>query len=345
VEWRAQLRAELTLGGGLERLSEPERASIEEGRSFEAIFDGASNVQVLPWRLPGGACEIACADGDPDPWCRCTATIPAPAEAVLESIWEIDGASTQYHERVAFQVLGRPSAHRANLSFKARIVPMMPILTWYASATWVSSTTAEGEKEFTIVYLPASTGAIPDAAAAAPSVLQLVILKQGQHAGESHITYLFQFNLGTHMGTLERLLPSTRIELLRMQRELVACMKRYHHRTFWRSQLRAELALGGGLERLTESERASIDEARSFEAIFDGASNVQQLPWRLPGAMCDIAYADGDPNHGAVARSRCPQRSRRCLKVLGRLMGNLWSTTSEWSIESLIGRLHTARTL
>ena len=32
VDWRAQLRAELDLGGGLERLTEPERVSIEMGR-------------------------------------------------------------------------------------------------------------------------------------------------------------------------------------------------------------------------------------------------------------------------------------------------------------------------
>ena len=70
LDWRAQVRAELALGGGLERLSDAERASIEEGRSFEAIFNSASNVRPLPWRLPGGQCDIAWGDGDPNPWCR-----------------------------------------------------------------------------------------------------------------------------------------------------------------------------------------------------------------------------------------------------------------------------------
>ncbi len=129
VDWRAQLQAELALGGGLERLTEPERVSIEEGRSFEASFNGANNVQPLPWRLPSGKCEIGYADSDRNPWCRCTATIPASMEAVLESIWEIDGEAMRYSERAVFQVLGRPSAHRVNLLFKARIVPMMPIVT------------------------------------------------------------------------------------------------------------------------------------------------------------------------------------------------------------------------
>jgi hypothetical protein len=130
--------------------------------------------------------------------------------------------------------------------------------------------------------------------------------------------YLFQINLGAHVDGLERLLPNARIKLVRMQRELVACVKRYHEKTFWRSQLRAELALGGGLERLTEPERASIEEGRSFEAIFDGASNVQQLPWRLPGARARSRMWTATQTRGAGARSRCRQRLRRCLKVFGR---------------------------
>ncbi len=320
VDWRAQLRAELALGGGLERLTELERVSIEQGRSFEAIFDGANNVQPLPWRLPSGKCEIGYADGDRNPWCRCTATIPAQAEAVLESIWEIDGEAMRYHERAAFQVLGRPSAHRVNLSLKARIVPMMPILTWPLSATWVSSTTAGGEKDFIIVFLQAATGAVSDGQAIA-STLQLVVLKPGQHAGESHITYLFQVNVGGYIDALERLLPNARIKLVRMQRELIACIHRYHRQTFWRSQLRAELALGGRLERLTEPERASIEEGRSFEAIFDGA-NVQPLPWRLPGATCEIAYADGDPNLWCRCTITLPATAETVLEAI-------WEINSE----------------
>ena len=135
------------------------------------------------------------------------------------------------------------------------------------------------------MFLPASMGEMSGAHAVA-STSQLMVLKQGQHSGESHFTYLFQVNVGAYMDALERFLRNARIKMLRQQRALIACIKRYHHRTFWRSQLHAELALGGGLERLTEPERASIEEARSFEAIFDSASNVQQLPWRLPGATC-----------------------------------------------------------
>jgi hypothetical protein len=320
MDWRAQLRAELALGGGLERLTEPERVSIELGRSFEAIFNGANNVHPLSWRLPSGKCEIGYADGDPNPWCRCTATIPASMEAVLEGIWEVDGPSMRYHERAAFQVLGRPSAHRVNLSLKARVVPMMPILTWPVSATWGLSTTAVGEKEIVIVFLPASTGEISDIQAVA-SAFQLVVLSQGQHADESHITYLFQGNFGAFMDTLERLLPNARIKLVRQQRDLLACIQRYHRQTFWRSQLRAELALGGGLERLTEPERVSIELGRSFEAIFNGANNVQPLPWRLPGATCEIAYADGDPNPWCRCTITLPAAAEAVLEAIWNVEG------------------------
>jgi hypothetical protein len=64
----------------------------------------------------------------------------------------------------------------------------------------------------------------------------------------------------------------------------------------WRSLLRAELAHGGGLERLTEAECLRINEGRSFEGRFDGAADVRPLAWRLPGSKCEIAYVDGDPN-------------------------------------------------
>jgi hypothetical protein len=284
VDWRSQLHAELALGGGEDHLTEAERANIAKGRSFEAIFNCATDVRPLPWRLPGGKCEIAYVEGDPNPWCCCTATIPASMDAVLEGIMEIDGPSMRYHERAVFQVLGRPSVHRVNLSFKARIVPMMPTFTWFLSATWAASTTAGGERQYSIVFLPESTAGISDAQVGST----FVVLKLGNHAGESKFTYMFQVNFGAHLAALERLLPNARIEVLRQQRELVACIQRHHHKTFWRSQLHAELVLGGGLDRLTTAERASLGEGRSFEAIFDGATNVQLLPWRLPGGKCEI---------------------------------------------------------
>ena len=81
--WRSQLRAELAHGGGLERLTEAERLRITEGRSFERIFNGErTNVQLLPWNLRDAKCEVAYIEGDANPWCRCTTTIPAAMEAV-----------------------------------------------------------------------------------------------------------------------------------------------------------------------------------------------------------------------------------------------------------------------
>ncbi len=157
MDWRSQLHAELALGVGEDRLTEPERAAIAKGRSFEALFNGSTNVRPLPWRLPGAKCDIAYVDGDPSPWCRCMLTMPASMEAVLEGIWEIDGAFMHYHERVAYKVLDRPSVHGVLWSFKVRVVPMLPPFEWTLSGTWVASTAAGGEKEYTVVFLPAST--------------------------------------------------------------------------------------------------------------------------------------------------------------------------------------------
>jgi hypothetical protein len=287
VDWRSQLCAELGLGGGEDRLTDAERAAIGNGRSFEEIFNSATNVRPLPWRLPAAKCDIAYVDGDPNPWCRCTATMPASMEAVLEGILDFEGPSMRYNERVAFKVVARPSVHSTILSFKVRIVPMMPPFEWSLSATWAASMTEGGEKEYTVVFLPASTARPSDAHAAA--TLQLMVLRPGNHAGECRFTYWFQLSFGATMAALERLLPKARITVLRNHRELVACMQRHHRATFWRSQLRGELALGGDLDRLTAAERSSIEEGRSFEAIFNGATNVRPLPWRLPGAKCEIA--------------------------------------------------------
>ncbi len=214
-------------------------------------------------------------------------------EAVLEGIWEIDGTFMHYHERVAYKVLDRPSVHGVLCSFKARVVPMLPPFEWTLSGTWVASTAAAGEKEYTIVFLPASSARTSDVHA--PSMVQVTVLKPGNHAGECQFTYLFQLKFGAKMAALERFLPKARIIMLRNHRELVACIQRHHRTTFWRSQLQAELALGGGLDRLTDTERASIEKGRSFEPIFNSAAKAR-LPWRLVGATCEIAYVDSNPN-------------------------------------------------
>ena len=294
MDWRRELHAELALGAGLNRLTAMERNSIAKGRSFETMFNGATDVRPLPWRLPGAQCEIAFVEGDPNPWCRCTATMPASMQAVLEGILEIDGEPMRYTERAVFQVHSRPTVHTLSLSFTARIVPMMPPMKWSLCATWAAATTAEMQNEYTVVFLPEPTAGISDAHDV--STLQLMVLKRGQHASESHFTYLFQINFGRHTAIVQRLLPNALMNMLTQMRELVAHMQRHYLRTFWRSQLRAELALEGGLDRLTADERARIHEGLSFETIFEGAANVQPLPWRLPGGNCEIAYVDGDPN-------------------------------------------------
>jgi hypothetical protein len=318
AEGRSQLDNEYVLRGGEERLTEPERASIAKGRSFAELFSDANNVRPLPWRLPGAKCDIAYVNGDSSPWCRCATMMPASMEVMLKEILDFEGPSMHYHERVAIKVLDRPSVHSTILLFKVRIVPMLPPFEWCISATWAASITG-GRKAYIVVFLP-STARTSDAHAA--STFQLMVLQPGNHVGESHFTYLFQLNFGAHMAALERFLPKARIAVLRNHRELVACMKRHHSGTFWRSQLHAELALGGGLDRLTVAERASIDEGRSFEAIFNGIADVRPLPWRLPGATCDIAYKDGDPNPWCRCAATIPA-------AVGAVLEGVWEISSE----------------
>jgi hypothetical protein len=195
----SQLHAELALGGGLERLTEPEHASIDEGRAFEALFNGANNVQQLPWRLPGATCEIAHVDGDPDPWCRCAITLPAAAEAVLEALWKVEGKRMDYHERVKFRVLDRPNAHGVNLALCIGVVPMMPPFEWRLTATW-SKFGAAGAEGYVLAILPSSgLMANQDADSNAASALHLILLRPGARANTTDWTYLFQIDLGSHV--------------------------------------------------------------------------------------------------------------------------------------------------
>jgi hypothetical protein len=246
-------------------------------------------------------------------------------EAVLEGILEINGPSFRYDERVGYKVFDRPSAHSVNWSFKVRIVPMMPPLEMSLSGTWAASLRAGGQKQYNVVVLPSSNGQTMNARAA--STMQLAVLKRGDHAGETHLVYLFRISLGGRTAALERLLPNARVKVLKMHREVVACMHRHHRSTIWRSQLHAELALGADLNRLTTVERASIEEGRSFEDTFSGATNVQLLPWRLPGAKCEIAYVNGDLSPWCRCTTTIPAAVEAVLEAL-------------WEIDSEATRYH-----
>jgi hypothetical protein len=136
----------------LERLTNVERASIEEGRSFEKLFDDATDVQQLAWWLPGSKCEITYLENGRNPWCRCTTTIPAAVEAVLEGLWEIDGAAFRHHRKsVELRVLDRPSAHTVLFTLRARIVPILPAFESRMVGTWAA---VGGRREFAIVFVP-----------------------------------------------------------------------------------------------------------------------------------------------------------------------------------------------
>ena len=234
--WRTQLRAELTHGGGAERLSEAERLCIGEGRSFEGIFNGGADVQPLAWRLPGAKCEIAYADDDPNPWCMCMTTIPASAEAVLEAIWQMEDEPMKYSERVSFRVLDRPSPHSVRILFRVYAVPLMPPLELPLCGTWVKGTDANGQEEYVIAILGVpSQGSDPNF-----TTSQLISLRRGLDGNTTVVKYIFQTNV-RHITSFERLLPGVRLRLVLRHRHIMASFRRY----FEKEAAMAETLQGG----------------------------------------------------------------------------------------------------
>ncbi len=140
TDWRTQLHAELAQGGGFERLTKAERLRIDEGRSFEQHFGTAGDVQPLAWQWPGAKCEIAYFDNDPNPWCRCMATIPATVVTVFQEIWALDCEAMCYDAHVQYRILDRPSTHSVDWVFRVHIVSVLPAFEAHLSGTWVQST-------------------------------------------------------------------------------------------------------------------------------------------------------------------------------------------------------------
>jgi len=210
----ADLRSELSRQGGLGQLTEAERQRIAEGLSFKAAFEGAADVQPLPWRLPDSTCEIAYAPGDPNPWCRCTTVVPAAPEDVFEFLWQIDSEHLRYHEHVRASVLERPSLQSVKWIFRVRVVPGVKPFEFHLSGTWACLQSA-GKKEYCIALLPTS-------GADATATRQLTLLSTGSKAHTTNLELLFQINFGARIGALERALPKFRVLVLRWHRELVA---------------------------------------------------------------------------------------------------------------------------
>jgi hypothetical protein len=107
-------------------------------------------VGFAPWDELGLVLHV---DGDPNLWCRCTATSPAAVGAVLSEIWALDREATRYYESVELRALDRPSAHGVNWSIRVRIVPALPAFELHLSGTWAELSVG-GQTEFSIVFLP-----------------------------------------------------------------------------------------------------------------------------------------------------------------------------------------------
>jgi hypothetical protein len=135
----------------------------------------------------------------------------------------------EYHERVEFRVLDRPTAHSLSFALRFSVLPMMAPFEWRLTAAWAKFG-APGATEYAIALLPlssASNHADHSVDSNLGSILQLCLLKPGTRPDTTVFTYLFQINLGSQVNVLERFLPNVRIEAIRMHRALVASFKRH----------------------------------------------------------------------------------------------------------------------
>jgi hypothetical protein len=214
-------------GGGPERLTAAERLRIDEGRSFAALFDGAADVRPLAWRLPQAKCELLYTEGNPNPWCRCTATIPAVVDAVMEGIWEINSEAMRYDDNVEYRVLCRPSVRSVEWVFRVRIVPLLPAFEFRLSGTWARSA-GGSQNEFSIVFLPSlgqgESSLSSESHAACTRIL--LLLSPGARANTTDVTYVFQLDFGSHGTTLEKFLPNVRVQAVRWHRVIVVSFRR-----------------------------------------------------------------------------------------------------------------------
>lgn len=173
--------------------------------------------------------------GNPNPWCRSSATIPATMEAVLEALWEIDGAATRYNEHVECQVLERPSAHCVNWTFRFRIVPLLPAFEVRLSGTWTQSI-AGGQKEVSIVFLPVVQSSESSSESRTAACRQLTLLRPGALANTTEMTIFFQLDLGSHITAVER------VSALQFHRRLVSSTKEHFQKQLqsWLNDVEAD---------------------------------------------------------------------------------------------------------
>ena len=198
-----------------------------------------------------------------------------------------------YHDRVEFRVLDRPTAHSVSFKICVGVVPMMAPFEWRLTGAWASFG-VPGNKEYVVTYLPtlATSHSSPSANRAqsnAASALHLYLLKPGTRSSTTtEWTYIFQINLGLYVNVLERFLPDMRIEATRRHRALVASFKRHFASQVqawlndveddysWRDAMVEEMRQGG--RSYSEAETALIANGMAeLDAFGKGKGKVQSL--------------------------------------------------------------------
>jgi hypothetical protein len=247
----------------------------------------------MAWRHPGAKCELAYIEGDPNPWCRCTTTIPAAADTVFQEIWSLDCEAMRYHAHVEYRILDRPSTHSVDWSIRVHIVPVLPAFEWRLSGTWAQSVVG-GQKEYSIVFLPALQRQANPASTEShtASTRQLIALKPGASPNTTKLTYIFQLDFGSHSTALERVLPGIKVEAVRRHRASVASIKKYFGKQVqaWLNDVESDTTWRGAL----------VDEMRHGAELYTG----DEVALLAQGAAQLDAFADGKGRARSFKRSK-----------------------------------------
>ena len=263
---RAAFRAELLLDtGATERLSANERQRLEEGRSLLRVFDGASKVCRVRWNnVPGGTTDIAYERGDRHPWCKCSLTIPACAEDVLEAILgfasdKLDAESTRsrHGARVLQRVLDIPTPHSVNLLTKVRLSSTR-LADGITQGVWTTSV-VQGGLEYVVAFLPLASeeSSVEDSLQMGMRMRQLYVLQATAEGNGTHLTTIFQMKVQLDP-CLERIRPKLRMQPVMLFREFLSFARRHHELEHRKQEWLND----------TESDRASRDQLiREFSAV------------------------------------------------------------------------------
>jgi hypothetical protein len=208
--------------------------------------------------------------------------INANPRDVLEGVWEIDSEQMRFHDSVSYQVLSRPSIHSAEFVLRFRMSHLMRPFEVHLSSVWIESQSAGGDKEYIVAVLPVNSGSrVPSNSdhSHGLTVRQLWILRPGLDTTDStQLTYFFQINLNSDVFTaVERWLPNSSLEVLRMTRELVARIRKHHQRQpqAWRNDVVYDTKRRSGMitrmlneQKYSEAESEAIGKLVAMLGLF-----------------------------------------------------------------------------